>query len=178
MRPTALFSVLLLTASALAAPSAPSAESDFGRGAYGISRRQSIQCAPADDDGVPLSGSAPSGDFVSCEYDGGAGECTYFPAEGSFSSGSSQCPPGVAQDPSASESCPSFLYHRDTVVARAPPPPRAALPPLRLIPLLLPRPTPRLLRLTTSPPLMTPPRRRPKPHPRRQQAHPRLLHPQ
>ncbi|KAJ7495110.1 hypothetical protein FB451DRAFT_362869 [Mycena latifolia] len=92
MRPTALFSMLLL--SALSASALPG-------------RRQSVQCAPADDDGVPLSGSAPSGDFVSCEYDGGAGECTYFPADGSFSSGSSQCPPGVAQDPSATTDAPS-----------------------------------------------------------------------
>ncbi|KAJ7495072.1 hypothetical protein FB451DRAFT_1550689 [Mycena latifolia] len=34
-------------------------------------------------------------------------ECTSFPASGSFSSGSSQCPPGVAQDPSATTDTPS-----------------------------------------------------------------------
>ncbi|KAJ7097484.1 hypothetical protein C8R43DRAFT_1244388 [Mycena crocata] len=59
-----------------------------------------IKCAPVDDDGTALTGSAGSGDFVTCTY-AGAGPCAYFPADGSFSSGGSGCPQGVAQDPSA-----------------------------------------------------------------------------
>ncbi|KAJ6473334.1 hypothetical protein C8R47DRAFT_1199692 [Mycena vitilis] len=66
----------------------------------GYSRRQSVQCAAVDKDGTALTASAGAGDFVSCTYEG-AGECEYFPANGSFSSGSSQCPAGIAQDPSA-----------------------------------------------------------------------------
>jgi hypothetical protein len=68
-----------------------------------LQRRDEIQCAPADKNGVPFTSSAPSEDdptFVTCVYEGGAGFCTYFPANGSFSSGSSDCPQGVAQDPS------------------------------------------------------------------------------
>ncbi|KAJ7662843.1 hypothetical protein DFH06DRAFT_1296387 [Mycena polygramma] len=72
----------------------------------GSSRRQSVQCAPVDKDGTALTASAGDGDFVSCTYEG-AGDCEYFPANGSFSSGSSQCPAGIAQDPSATTDAPS-----------------------------------------------------------------------
>ncbi|KAJ7144616.1 hypothetical protein C8R44DRAFT_145610 [Mycena epipterygia] len=68
--------------------------------------RQSIQCATADKNGSPLTGSFPTGDFVTCTYAAGE-ECTYFPADGSFSSGSSDCPKGIAQDPSATTDAPS-----------------------------------------------------------------------
>ncbi|KAJ7177249.1 hypothetical protein C8R43DRAFT_507093 [Mycena crocata] len=78
---------------------------DFAKPAYvndkKVPRQDSgIQCAPVDDDGTALTGSAGSGDFVTCTY-AGAGLCAYFPADGSFSSGGSSCPQGVAQDPSA-----------------------------------------------------------------------------
>ncbi|KAJ7923591.1 hypothetical protein B0H13DRAFT_55851 [Mycena leptocephala] len=66
----------------------------------GYERRQSIQCPPVDKDGTALTGSAPQDDFVTCTYVG-AGLCAYFPADGSFSSGSSECPKGIPQDPSA-----------------------------------------------------------------------------
>ncbi|KAF7309282.1 hypothetical protein MIND_00298500 [Mycena indigotica] len=58
-----------------------------------------IQCAPTDKDGTPLQSSEGEGNFVRCTYEG-AGPCEYFPANGSFSSGSSQCPAGIAQDTS------------------------------------------------------------------------------
>ncbi|KAJ7775921.1 hypothetical protein DFH07DRAFT_798852 [Mycena maculata] len=62
--------------------------------------RQAVQCAPTDKGGTPLVSSDGSDNFVTCTYSG-AGPCTYFPANGSFSSGSSQCPAGIAQNPSA-----------------------------------------------------------------------------
>ncbi|KAF9465790.1 hypothetical protein BDZ94DRAFT_305363 [Collybia nuda] len=55
-----------------------------------------INCAGADDDGSPLTGSGTSGTFVTCSYQK-AGLCTYFPTDGSFSSGSSTCPQGLPQ---------------------------------------------------------------------------------
>ncbi|KAJ7860091.1 hypothetical protein B0H14DRAFT_3863884 [Mycena olivaceomarginata] len=66
--------------------------------------------APADKNGVRFTSSAPSEygpTFVTCVYQGGAGFCTYFPAHGSFSSGSSDCPQGVAQDSSVTTDAPS-----------------------------------------------------------------------
>ncbi|KAJ6565329.1 hypothetical protein B0H10DRAFT_2224216 [Mycena sp. CBHHK59/15] len=71
-----------------------------------LQRRADIQCPATDKDGTALTGSAPSGDFVTCTYVD-AGPCTYFPADGSFSSGSSTCPKGIAQDPSATTDVPS-----------------------------------------------------------------------
>ncbi|KAJ7710414.1 hypothetical protein B0H17DRAFT_1367 [Mycena rosella] len=65
-------------------------------GAAPSRRDDSINCASADDDGTALTGSAPDGTFVSCTY-AGAGDCEYF-SDGSFSSGGSSCPKGVAQD--------------------------------------------------------------------------------
>ncbi|KAJ7027131.1 hypothetical protein C8F04DRAFT_95865 [Mycena alexandri] len=67
--------------------------------AASIGRRQAIQCADVDKNGTPLTSSEPQDDLVTCTYEG-AGPCTYFPANGSFSSGSSDCPAGIAQDPS------------------------------------------------------------------------------
>ncbi|KAF9459253.1 hypothetical protein BDZ94DRAFT_1312546 [Collybia nuda] len=55
-----------------------------------------INCAPVDDDGSPLTGSSAAGTFVTCTYQG-AGPCTYFPTDGSFSSGASTCPQGLPQ---------------------------------------------------------------------------------
>ncbi|KAJ7860064.1 hypothetical protein B0H14DRAFT_2745482, partial [Mycena olivaceomarginata] len=64
-----------------------------------LQRRDEIQCAPRRQKRHPT--------FVTCVYEGGAGFCTYFPANGSFSSGSSDCPQGVAQDPSVTTDAPS-----------------------------------------------------------------------
>ncbi|KAJ7455978.1 hypothetical protein B0H11DRAFT_2066486, partial [Mycena galericulata] len=88
MRYSTPASLLLLAAVAHAAPNA---------------RRQAVQCAATDKGGTPLTESEGTGNFVTCIYGaaGGAGQCTYFPANGSFSSGSSQCPAGVPQNPSA-----------------------------------------------------------------------------
>ncbi|KAJ7455983.1 hypothetical protein B0H11DRAFT_2066500 [Mycena galericulata] len=88
MRYSTPASLLLLAAVAHAAPNA---------------RRQAVQCAATDKGGTPLTSSEGTGNFVTCIYgaSGGAGQCTYFPANGSFSSGSSQCPAGVPQNPSA-----------------------------------------------------------------------------
>ncbi|KAF7319682.1 hypothetical protein MKEN_00749400 [Mycena kentingensis (nom. inval.)] len=58
-----------------------------------------IDCPATDKDGTALVSSQGQDDFVVCTYEG-AGPCSYFPANGSFSSGSSQCPVGIAQDPS------------------------------------------------------------------------------
>ncbi|KAJ7235206.1 hypothetical protein C8J57DRAFT_1728717 [Mycena rebaudengoi] len=86
-----------------------------------------IQCTPTDDDGTPNTGARPStgedSDKIMCIYQG-AGACTYFPADGSFSSGSSQCPPGIAQDPSVTE-----LPIPGQSSAAAPPPPVSSAPP-------------------------------------------------
>ncbi|KAJ7169203.1 hypothetical protein C8R43DRAFT_1231804 [Mycena crocata] len=84
-------SAFFLLATAACAIAAPSKTSHVVR--------QGIQCTPVDDDGTALTGSSASGDFVTCTY-AGAGPCTYFPADGSFSSGGSSCPAGIAQDPS------------------------------------------------------------------------------
>ncbi|KAJ6611315.1 hypothetical protein B0H10DRAFT_2437575 [Mycena sp. CBHHK59/15] len=78
--------------------------------------RSDIQCPDTDKDGSALTGSAGSGDFVTCTYTD-AGPCTYFSADGSFSSGSSTCPKGIAQDPSVT---PAHLGPRQ----RLPRPPR------------------------------------------------------
>ncbi|KAJ6579301.1 hypothetical protein B0H10DRAFT_2100486 [Mycena sp. CBHHK59/15] len=53
--------------------------------------KRGINCASADDDGTPLTGSSSS-------TESGCGPCTYFFADGSFSSGSSTCPKGLPQD--------------------------------------------------------------------------------
>ncbi|KAJ6626708.1 hypothetical protein B0H10DRAFT_1998197 [Mycena sp. CBHHK59/15] len=63
--------------------------------------KRGINCASADDDGTPLTGSSSStesgNEFATCTYKD-AGPCTYFFADGSFSSGSSTCPKGLPQD--------------------------------------------------------------------------------
>ncbi|KAJ7078316.1 hypothetical protein B0H15DRAFT_954661 [Mycena belliarum] len=59
-----------------------------------------VNCESADDDGSPLTASGVSSEgagFASCTYQD-AGECVYFAADGSFSSGSSTCPQGLPQD--------------------------------------------------------------------------------
>ncbi|KAF7293923.1 hypothetical protein HMN09_01188900 [Mycena chlorophos] len=62
-----------------------------------------IVCPATDKDGKPLTGSTSTTDdegnlFAVCDYTGtgGAGDCTYF-SDGSFSSGSSECPKGEQQ---------------------------------------------------------------------------------
>ncbi|KAJ7236784.1 hypothetical protein C8J57DRAFT_1479113 [Mycena rebaudengoi] len=95
-----------------------------------------IQCTPTDDDGTPNTGAQPAtgedSDKIMCIYQG-AGACTYFPADGSFSSGSSQCPAGIAQDPSVTElPIPGKSSAAPTpppVSAPPPPPPVSSQPP-------------------------------------------------
>ncbi|KAJ7236788.1 hypothetical protein C8J57DRAFT_1479115 [Mycena rebaudengoi] len=107
-----------------------------------------IQCTPTDDDGTPNTGARPStgedSDKIMCIYQG-AGACTYFPADGSFSSGSSQCPAGIAQDQSVT--CSSAAPPPPPVSSQAPPPPvssQAPPPPVSSPPVV-------------SPPVSTPP---------------------
>ncbi|KAJ7622232.1 hypothetical protein FB45DRAFT_870445 [Roridomyces roridus] len=99
MRPSTRASLILLAFFAAQAQAAPN-----------VAQRQvAVQCPPSDKGGVALTSSegadAGSPGLVTCTYGttatGGAGPCTFFPANGSFSSGSSQCPAGIAQDPSA-----------------------------------------------------------------------------
>ncbi|KAF7312798.1 hypothetical protein MKEN_00963200 [Mycena kentingensis (nom. inval.)] len=59
-----------------------------------------VACNAEDDDGTPLIASGVGDDekqFSWCEYEA-AGLCTYFATDGSFSSGSSNCPEGLTQD--------------------------------------------------------------------------------
>ncbi|KAJ6554103.1 hypothetical protein B0H10DRAFT_2446524 [Mycena sp. CBHHK59/15] len=78
-----------------------------------------IQCPDTDKDGSALTGSAGSGDFVTCTYTD-AGPCTYFSADGCFSSGSSTCPKGIAQDPSVTTDAPSSVGAEPTSAGAAP----------------------------------------------------------
>ncbi|KAJ7111627.1 hypothetical protein C8R43DRAFT_1242877 [Mycena crocata] len=71
---------------------------------------QGIQCATVDDDGTSLMATVGTGNYVTCIY-AGAGYCEYFPADGSFSSGSSNCPEGMPQDPSATSAAFAFVNH-------------------------------------------------------------------
>ncbi|KAF7362705.1 hypothetical protein MVEN_00619800 [Mycena venus] len=61
--------------------------------------KRGINCAAVDDNGTALTGSSAdaTNSFATCIYKG-AGDCTYFFADGSFSSGSSACPQGLPQD--------------------------------------------------------------------------------
>ncbi|KAJ7065773.1 hypothetical protein C8F01DRAFT_1126586 [Mycena amicta] len=68
-----------------------------------------IQCPPVDKDGTPFVSSNGDANFVRCTYQG-AGPCEYFPANGSFSSGSSSCPVGIAQDPSVTCVCYNIFF--------------------------------------------------------------------
>jgi len=110
MRASALSAILLLAASHAAA--------------LAISRRADIQCPPTDKNGGALTATGPAEDepgFITCTYQGGAGLCTYFPADGSFSSGGSTCPKGIAQDP-------SVTTDTSSIVGAATPPPVSAPP--------------------------------------------------
>ncbi|KAJ7175201.1 hypothetical protein C8R43DRAFT_599417 [Mycena crocata] len=83
---------------------------------YASPIRRAVNCAKVDDDGSALTGSAPGpGDFATCTY-AGAGPCTYFAADGSFSSGGSSCPQGLPQDS-------TFGKETTTQQTQAPPPP-------------------------------------------------------
>ncbi|KAK6992969.1 hypothetical protein R3P38DRAFT_2801316 [Favolaschia claudopus] len=87
-------------------------------------KRAEIQCPPQDKNGVAFTSSSPAAhdpQFITCVYQGGAGFCTYFPADGSFSSGSSQCPKGIAQDPSVTTDAPSTAGGDATPTSAAPP---------------------------------------------------------
>ncbi|KAJ7467524.1 hypothetical protein FB451DRAFT_1401528 [Mycena latifolia] len=86
---SAQFYVGVVVAAATAALAAPA----HGR----LTRR--ANCTPTDNDGSALTGSSVDADssFVTCSYKD-AGECTYFFADGAFSSGSSTCPQGLPQD--------------------------------------------------------------------------------
>ncbi|KAF7291394.1 hypothetical protein MIND_01284000 [Mycena indigotica] len=69
--------------------------------------KRGVNCPGADKDGARLATSDTSRDtlgnvFAVCTYSG-AGPCTYF-SDGSFSSGSSQCPKGLPQDATAAGS--------------------------------------------------------------------------
>ncbi|KAJ7121844.1 hypothetical protein C8R43DRAFT_1112110 [Mycena crocata] len=90
----AAFIILATAACAAAAPGGHKHSSS-----HLSSRQSSIQCTPVDDDGTALTGTAEAGNFIVCTY-AGAGPCTYFPPDGSFASGGSSCPAGIAQDPS------------------------------------------------------------------------------
>ncbi|KAJ7152077.1 hypothetical protein C8R46DRAFT_1042949 [Mycena filopes] len=85
------FSTLTITIVA-AASVALAAPAPFKRG---------INCPAADKDGTALSASTSlvedGNQFAECTY-ADAGPCTYFFADGSFSSGSSTCPKGLPQD--------------------------------------------------------------------------------
>jgi len=65
--------------------------------------KRGVNCKPTDDDGTPLTGSSvdSANTFATCSYVD-AGECTYFFADGSFSSGSSTCPAGLPQNAASS----------------------------------------------------------------------------
>ncbi|KAF7366070.1 hypothetical protein MVEN_00483200 [Mycena venus] len=95
MRSSILASLALLAASQCARAAS-----------LGYGRRQDIACPPVDDDGTDLTDSTHDDDFVTCTYEG-AGACTYSTADGSLSSGLSQCPQGIVQDPSATTNSPS-----------------------------------------------------------------------
>ncbi|KAF7325077.1 hypothetical protein MKEN_00550400 [Mycena kentingensis (nom. inval.)] len=87
----------------------------------------SIECPSADDDGTPLTGSSKTNDdvgneFALCTYQG-AGPCTYFFADGSFSSGSSQCPNGQAQVDDSPASPPPATTPPPPATSTTPPPP-------------------------------------------------------
>ncbi|KAJ7067581.1 hypothetical protein C8F01DRAFT_1228192 [Mycena amicta] len=69
--------------------------------------KRAVNCASTDKDGTGLTGSSATSDEAGnaldvCSYTS-AGACTYF-TDGSFSSGSSTCPKGVAQNAAASSS--------------------------------------------------------------------------
>ncbi|KAG5643032.1 hypothetical protein DXG03_001644 [Asterophora parasitica] len=61
-----------------------------------VALASAVDCPPTDKDGGSLTGSEDKGSFVTCSYSK-AGPCTYFPVDGSFSSGSSVCPVGLPQ---------------------------------------------------------------------------------
>ncbi|KAJ7154917.1 hypothetical protein C8R43DRAFT_1126301 [Mycena crocata] len=65
--------------------------------------KRGVNCTPTDDDGTNLTGSSVDSDnsFATCTYKA-AGPCTYFFADGSFSSGSSTCPAGLPQNAATS----------------------------------------------------------------------------
>ncbi|KAJ7171532.1 hypothetical protein C8R46DRAFT_1088659 [Mycena filopes] len=65
--------------------------------AASVRRQAAIQCPATDKAGTPFTSSVGDGDLISCSYVG-AGACEYVPADGSLSSGSPDCPVGVAQD--------------------------------------------------------------------------------
>ncbi|KAJ7467520.1 hypothetical protein FB451DRAFT_1401525 [Mycena latifolia] len=83
-----------------------------------------INCAAVDDDGSPLTASSADAahDFATCEYQK-AGECTYFFADGSFSSGGSTCPPGEPQTGGAATTTSTTAAAKTTTTAAPPPPP-------------------------------------------------------
>ncbi|KAF8067947.1 hypothetical protein FPV67DRAFT_1494352 [Lyophyllum atratum] len=102
-----------------------------------IGLASAVNCTPTDDDGTPLTSSKDAGDFVTCVYSG-AGACTYFPSDGSFSSGSSACPPGLPQgaggggDPATTTPVPPPATPTPPPpppVTTPPPPPPATTPP-------------------------------------------------
>ncbi|KAJ7602916.1 hypothetical protein DFH06DRAFT_1257946 [Mycena polygramma] len=83
------FSVMVAASVALASPTR------FKRG---------IACAPVDDDGSALVSSSAdaASEVATCVYKD-AGDCTYFFADGSFSSGASTCPSGLPQTAASSD---------------------------------------------------------------------------
>ncbi|KAJ7686379.1 hypothetical protein B0H17DRAFT_716821 [Mycena rosella] len=104
-----------------------SAGSGTGASVSGGSIDSNINCAPVDDDGTPLTASSAdsANDFATCEYKD-AGECTYFFADGSFSSGSSTCPKGL---PQTGGTAATTTAAAQTTTAAPPPPPPATTSP-------------------------------------------------
>ncbi|KAF7368251.1 hypothetical protein MVEN_00145200 [Mycena venus] len=161
MRATTLSALLLLAASHAAA--------------LAISRRADIQCPPTDKTGGALTATGPAVDdpgFITCTYQGSAGLCTYFPADGSFSSGGSNCPKGIAQDPSVTTDSSSIVgaatpppvsappsTPTPTVSPSAPPPPPVSSPPAPSSPSAVPPPvsSPSVPSPPSSPPASAPP---------------------
>ncbi|KAJ7608047.1 hypothetical protein DFH06DRAFT_1379356, partial [Mycena polygramma] len=94
--------------------------------------RRAVNCAEVDDDGSSLISSAPAPEegFALCTYQD-AGECTYFGADGSFSSGSSTCPQGLAQASNFEEegTTTSTVKAKATQAPPPPPPPPPPSPP-------------------------------------------------
>ncbi|KAJ7193106.1 hypothetical protein GGX14DRAFT_546364 [Mycena pura] len=82
----------------------------------------SVKCAPTDKDNTALTGSRVADvGFAECDYKD-AGPCTYFSADGSFSSGSSTCPKGLPQDANFGQSTTTAKAQVTTKAAPPPPP--------------------------------------------------------
>ncbi|KAJ7675616.1 hypothetical protein DFH06DRAFT_1466456 [Mycena polygramma] len=66
--------------------------------------KRGIACPPVDDDGAALVSSSAdaASEFATCVYKD-AGDCTYFFADGSLSSGASTCPSGLPQTAARSD---------------------------------------------------------------------------